>query len=542
MNALAEDQLDRLRGCSPGEASPSACTSARRPTTRPPACAGERLPSGSVQRRLPRAPRRGASGRPDHACPPRGASQPRRRCAPRGQPRILLTNVKQLELLLTRGRDVGLFADGAPLEFLVFDEAHTFRAPRAPRPPASSGACVPSAGKASDEVTCVATSATMADPKRGTEAGRDFARRFFGVDAERVTLVGEAYDELRWDPASDATLGPPTRAAMLARGARRRRRCPTSRRGRGSRRASPLGGAAPSVAAWQSRLRRAAPSQRAGLPDRVRLLRRAAGAHRPGPRASPAGGSPGGSHEVLAWLALGAACARDGHDPLLRPVVHSFVRGVGGAVVTFRPGRQPRGCGSPGEDAKPRRWAHGWPRFRCSRAPPAGSTTTRPGQGLHPRGRFSGRPSGGDQVGPRSVWPPKAESPRGRRALFVDRTGGDARRGRRRRPRRRGPRRRRPRFEHRSAAPLWLCTSLRRAPGRPIGCARCQQRGALVAVQVVRFNDATRRGCTRAWRARPRVAGCGGQYREPARPVRAVAVSDVHVLAQSMLHHAERRA
>ncbi|MGV2335351.1 MAG UNVERIFIED_CONTAM: hypothetical protein LVR18_14960 [Planctomycetaceae bacterium] len=44
---------------------------------------------------------------------------------PGGQPRILLTNVKQLELLLTRQRDIELFA-GARLDFLVFDEAHTF--------------------------------------------------------------------------------------------------------------------------------------------------------------------------------------------------------------------------------------------------------------------------------------------------------------------------------------------------------------------------------------------------------------------------------
>ena len=51
---------------------------------------------------------------------------------PGRQPRILLTNVKQLELLLTRQQDVGLFAD-ARLDFLVFDEAHTFRGRRARR-------------------------------------------------------------------------------------------------------------------------------------------------------------------------------------------------------------------------------------------------------------------------------------------------------------------------------------------------------------------------------------------------------------------------
>src|SRR3970282_811618 len=33
----------------------------------------------------------------------------------------------------------------------------------------------------------------------------------------------------------------------------------------------------------------------------------------------------------------------------------------------------------------------------------------------------------------------------------------------------------------------------------------------------------------------------GGSYREPARPLRAVPVADVHALAQSMLQHAERR-
>ena len=38
--------------------------------------------------------------------------------------------------------------------------------------------------------------------------------------------------------------------------------------------------------------------------------------------------------ELLAWLALGAASRVEGR-PLLRPVVHTFVRGVEGAVVTF---------------------------------------------------------------------------------------------------------------------------------------------------------------------------------------------------------------
>ena len=45
-------------------------------------------------------------------------------------------------------------------------------------------------------------------------------------------------------------------------------------------------------------------------------------------------GRPISQEEILVWLALGAA-SRQGGRPLLRPVVHGFVRGVSGAVVTF---------------------------------------------------------------------------------------------------------------------------------------------------------------------------------------------------------------
>jgi len=55
-------------------------------------------------------------------------------------------------------------------------------------------------------------------------------------------------------------------------------------------------------------------------------------------------GRPVTEAEVLAWLTLGAAARRDG-GPLLRPVVHGFVRGIGGAVVSF-----------PAETDGPRLW------------------------------------------------------------------------------------------------------------------------------------------------------------------------------------------
>ena len=49
-------------------------------------------------------------------------------------------------------------------------------------------------GKSADEVTCIATSATITDPETEQEAGAQFASRFFGIDPERVVTVKEDYE------------------------------------------------------------------------------------------------------------------------------------------------------------------------------------------------------------------------------------------------------------------------------------------------------------------------------------------------------------
>ena len=125
------------------------------------------------------------------------------------QPRILLTNVKQLELLLTRQQDVQLFAD-ARLDFLVFDEAHTFTGALG-----AESACLirrlrAFCGVERHRTTCVATSATIVDDR--DPRPRSFAARFFGVPADAVTTVGEDYEREAWaeprfvpaDPGEDA--------------------------------------------------------------------------------------------------------------------------------------------------------------------------------------------------------------------------------------------------------------------------------------------------------------------------------------------------
>ena len=117
---------------------------------------------------------------------------------PGQQPRILLTNVKQLELLLTRQSDVELF-DGTRLDYLVFDEAHTFAGAEG-----AETACLIRRLRAfcdrdEDETACVATSATIVD-EENPDAARDFASRFFGVARDEVVTVQEVYEEGTWAP------------------------------------------------------------------------------------------------------------------------------------------------------------------------------------------------------------------------------------------------------------------------------------------------------------------------------------------------------
>ena len=112
------------------------------------------------------------------------------------QPRILLTNVKQLELLLTRQRDVELFRD-ARLDFLVFDEAHTFTGAQGAETACLIRRLRAFCGVKETETVCVATSATIVD-REHPDAARSFASRFFGVPEEDVVTVGEIYEREIW--------------------------------------------------------------------------------------------------------------------------------------------------------------------------------------------------------------------------------------------------------------------------------------------------------------------------------------------------------
>ena len=128
------------------------------------------------------------------------------------KPRFLLTNYRQLEVLTTRSPDVNLFAN-APLKYLVFDEAHTYSGATGAEVACLIRRVRALAGKKPDEIICIGTSATLSDPaklvKDNDEATRRFASRFFGVDPEKVALVGESYISRDWPARRYRPLAPP---------------------------------------------------------------------------------------------------------------------------------------------------------------------------------------------------------------------------------------------------------------------------------------------------------------------------------------------
>jgi len=124
-------------------------------------------------------------------------------------PRLLLTNVNQLELLLTRGKDLGMFIN-APLKYLVFDEAHTYSGAVGAEVSCLIRRLRAFCGKRADDVICIGTSATVTDLNNedGEEEAFQFAHRFFGVDPLRVALVREQYETTAFSPERHAPPAP----------------------------------------------------------------------------------------------------------------------------------------------------------------------------------------------------------------------------------------------------------------------------------------------------------------------------------------------
>jgi len=544
MNALAEDQLDRLRDLLAGSGISFGMYVGKTPEDEADVT-GETMPGGTTHAAYKaRLAQIRDSGSVFVLRPPEERASRQSMRNPGGQPRILLTNVKQLELLLTRGKDVGIF-DAAPLEFMVFDEAHTFRGAQGAETACLIRRLRTFCGRKPEEVRHVATSATMAGADDGDEAARDFAHRFFGVGPDSVSLIREAYDELQWNPARRIPAGPSGDPIDVLSRVLAAVDAADDVAEAISGPLVELGGERLPTANWQKAL-----AEQLSANELVFQLANVLATPQALGDIPVLLGDKVGRHvseaEVLAWLALSAASGRDNNDPLLRPVVHTFVRGIGGGVVTFDR-----------DDAGARLWLSGedaeeeigddfrrFPVITCTTCGQHYFETSVNDFGLA-YGSHGG-PTGGDLVGTTAVWEQVPIESGGCRVLFVDHlvTAEDEEED----------------FDdlnedgevvvserdvagHPRLHPMFVCRrcgSLQEENSNE--CIACRARDAMVPVQVVRTKPdyhGQLHSCV-ACHAPGRRPG-GGRYREPARPLRAVSVSDVHVLAQSMVHLSERR-
>ncbi|MFM7275604.1 MAG: DEAD/DEAH box helicase, partial [Gammaproteobacteria bacterium] len=529
MNALAEDQLDRLRGLLAGFRIPFGMYVGKTPEEEAEVRA-ERMPAGTTnaayQERLKQIRE---AGQGTTLLPPEECASRKTMRSDEGRPRILLTNVKQLELLLTRQRDTELFA-GARLDFLVFDEAHTFTGAQGAETACLIRRLRAFCGHEAQDTVCVATSATIVD-KENPNAAREFASRFFGVDAAAVTTVGEAYEREVWaDKRSVPPAAKESAATLLAEavaavedasGAKVQavyRKLASAALPAGEWAQALYEALARNEIAWQLAELLATPTELSTLPGQLKeKVKR-----------------PVSEEEILAWLTLGAA-ARSGNRPLLRPVVHAFIRGISGAVVTFPAGeRGPKlwlaaedEITDSGEGAK---HAH-FPVTTCTTC------------GQHYFVSFlkdfeftRKRPGGGEAAGEAAFWEPLAEAQGGKRVVLLDRIIGgsgdddgddDA-----------------DDYDlaaHDRAAPLHFCRSCGAAhPDLGHRCRHCGAQGDMSTVYAVRQNKDNPGHLTSCLSCGATGRRMGSNYREPARPVRATNVADVHVLAQDMVHHSER--
>ena len=346
MNALANDQLDRLRDMLGG----TGITFGQWVGTTP-AKEGDvtvdRFPGSSRRRTWPPASSDGRRPRPRTGpCGPwpRPRSAAPRRTSASGKPRILLTNFRQLEVLTTRLPDVALFAE-APLKYLVFDEAHTYAGATGAEVACLIRRVRALAGKTPDEIICIGTSATLSDPTKkdqdNDETARRFASRFFGVDAEQGRRSSASPTSAGSGPSSGTSPSPRTATAWPAsagswtaitepvqigddQGGRRGTDRPDLRAGR---RLAGVAVRPPRHATSTSTRPRRSSSTRSGS-------RRRPGRPRSGWRMSRLAEGDRANAELLSYLVLGAA-AQKGGESLLRPKVHFFLRGLDEMVVAL---------------------------------------------------------------------------------------------------------------------------------------------------------------------------------------------------------------
>ncbi|MFM7168928.1 MAG: DEAD/DEAH box helicase, partial [Planctomycetaceae bacterium] len=526
MNSLAEDQLGRLRSLLAGTGISFGMYVGKTPDDTAP---GIRMPPGSSRADYEaKLAAFRAEQRSDTIYPAEEVCTREEMRRPGGQPRILLTNVKQLELLLTRQRDIELFA-GARLDFLVFDEAHTFTGALGAETACLIRRLRAFCGRKTQDTVCVATSATIAD-KDNPNAALDFASRFFGVPGSTVTTVGEAYERETWATRLSVSPAPKTDPAELLEEIVKAVEDPSGTLVRAAWKR--LTGKTLPEGEWTAVLYDALSTNKIAAQLADLLTTPTALAELPA-QLQELVGRPVSELEVLAWLTLGAA-ARSGNRPLLRPVVHLFLRGISNAVVTFPAGQELK-LWLAAEDEM-----HASGRTQSAGNGPQHAhfpvtTCTTCGQHyflahLKDFEYTKKRPGGGEATADASFWEPLAEAQDGHRVVLLDRIIGDS-----------GDDNGDDEQEdYKRTTLLHFCRSCGAAhPQAGHRCQSCGVAGELVGLYAIQQKEDSQGHLTSC-------LSCGatgrkaGSYREPARPVRATTVADVHVLAQDMVHHSSR--
>lgn len=522
MNALAGDQRDRLRAMLAGSGITFGMYVGSTPH-RTEDAGVVRLPEGTGPAGFAEARRRssGETITPWEECVSEIEIAERK-------PRILITNANQLELLLTRGRDLGLFTD-APLRFLVLDEAHTYSGAEGAEVAVLVRRLRAFAGKSPDDVTAIATSATIVNPQAGTEVGPEFLARLFGVPETRCRLVSEQYVAASW-PAARYTPPPVTNPAIVLAGVLQ------------GLETGDLDALGQAVASLTGRPVELAGDWRAALYDHLAAneVVRALADELEKPLALVdtvervwerlARSEPGeeAGLEILAYLALGAAGDKDG-TVLLRPKMHLFVRGLEGAAAVFD-----------GDPAEPRLYFSAEAAQQDHPALPLAAiypvaVCRQCGQHyfetwLHDFGFDDrGRPEGGNAEHDANVWQPGTDGEDAvSKVRFTDRflveidaddddgtTAG--------------------RLDQRRVE-MFLCQhcgSIHAQDGARCSNPLCRRTGPLIPVFVV-----IEGGRFRCVQCGENTRTFGGRPIEPIRPLRAVTVNDVHVLAQEMVNAA----
>lgn len=516
MNALAEDQLGRLRGLLAGSGITFGMYVGKTPETQH-EVSGFIMPKHSSQEEYKsKVERYQEEKRPETVHPYEEVCSREMMRTDSRQPRILLTNVKQLELLLTRGTDAELFKN-ATLDYLVFDEAHTFTGVIG-----SESACLIRRLKAfcgtPDHTVCIATSATIVD-KENPDAARDFACRFFGDVPANVECVIEEYQADAWKPAGEYPSAPQNPEELLQRTLSEIEKDANTPAIKAIY--SQLCGRILPDGNWQetlyddlltnplaSEINRilVVPRSLADLAEIVKnCIQRTVT-----------------EEEIIIYLVLGAAAQRNNRS-VFRPVVHAFVRGVPGAVVTFPDGNEPKLYLS--GDEKEARGDNFFPLhiFTCS--------TCGQHYFIHylKDFEFSGdNPGGGEMSEGNGVYWQKGTPEEGaRRVILLDKPiyakdNND--------------------IEDDNLAAVYFCRHCGALHEKNVAhCAGCGAVTPLVQLYVLHDSEKHPGFLTRCISCKAQNHGKGNRVIEPIREVRAVNVADVHVLAQDIIHNADRK-